>query len=40
MNELTNKPGLALKEKTIEPILENGNGSHALIETKQLPIAK
>ena len=29
-----------LKEKTIEPILENGNGNHALIETKQLPIAK
>ncbi len=27
-------------EKTIEPILENGNGNHALIETKQLPIAK
>ena len=41
MNE--NTQGLALKEKTIEPILENGNGangSHALVPTKNLPVAK
>ncbi len=34
---------LAVKEKTIEPILENGsgaNGNHALVPTKNLPIAK
>ncbi|MGI8640644.1 MAG: ABC1 kinase family protein [Pyrinomonadaceae bacterium] len=35
-----NKPGLALKEKTIELILENGNGSHALLPTKNLSISK
>ncbi len=40
MNELTNKQGLAVKEKTIEPVTENGNGSHALLPTKNLPIAK
>jgi hypothetical protein len=40
MNELTNKQGLALKEKTIEPILANGNGNHALLPTKNLPIAR
>ena len=41
MNE--NTQGLALKEKTIEPVLENGNGahgSHALVATKNLPVAK
>ncbi len=38
-----NKQVLALKEKTIEPILENGNGAndnHALSPTKNLPISK
>ncbi|MDQ3711501.1 MAG: AarF/ABC1/UbiB kinase family protein [Acidobacteriota bacterium] len=35
-----NTSGLIVQEKVIEPILENGNGNHALIETKQLPIAK
>jgi len=43
MNELTNKQGLALQERTIEPVLENGNGkndNHALLPTKNLPIAK
>ncbi len=40
MNELTNKQGLALKEKTIAPVMENGNGSHALQPTKNLPVAK
>jgi predicted unusual protein kinase regulating ubiquinone biosynthesis (AarF/ABC1/UbiB family) len=40
MNELTNKPGLALKEKTIEPILENGNGAAALLPMTNLPISK
>jgi predicted unusual protein kinase regulating ubiquinone biosynthesis (AarF/ABC1/UbiB family) len=39
-----NKSGSAVKEKTIEPILEtDGNGassSHALLPTKNLPIAK
>lgn len=39
MNE--NKQGLMIKEKTIEPIiLENGNGHHELVPTKELPIAK
>ena len=41
MNE--NTQGLALKEKTIEPVLENGNGAngnHALVPTKNLPVAK
>ncbi len=49
MNEKTN--GLAVKEKVIEPILENGsdgvngnatngNSNHALLPTKNLPIAK
>lgn len=32
--------GLAIKEKTIEPIIENGNGHHALTPTKNLPISK
>jgi predicted unusual protein kinase regulating ubiquinone biosynthesis (AarF/ABC1/UbiB family) len=40
MNELTNKQGLALKEKTIEPVTENGNGASALLPTKNLPITK
>jgi hypothetical protein len=43
MSELTNTQGLALKEKTIEPITENGNGassSSALLPTKSLPVAK
>ncbi len=35
-----NKQALALTEKTIEPILENGNGNHALVPTKNLPVAK
>ncbi len=35
-----NTSGLIVQEKVIKPILENGNGNHALIETKQLPIAK
>ncbi len=39
MNE--NKQGLMVKENVIEPILlDNINGHHALIPTKQLPIAK
>ncbi len=40
---LENKQGLMLKEKTIEQLLENGNGAngnHALLPTKNLPIAK
>ncbi|MFN2391757.1 MAG: ABC1 kinase family protein [Pyrinomonadaceae bacterium] len=40
---LENEQGLMLKEKTIEPVLENGNGAngnHALLPTKNLPIAK
>ena len=40
MNELTNKQGLALTEQTIEPILENGNGHHALLPAKNTPISK
>ena len=32
--------GLAVKEKTIEPILENGNGNSVLPEKKQLPVSK
>ena len=38
-----NEQGLVLKEKTIEPIFEDGggtNGNHALLPTKNLPIAK
>ena len=35
-----NKQALALKEKTIEPIVENGNGNHALVPTKNLPVSK
>ncbi|MGI8468699.1 MAG: ABC1 kinase family protein [Pyrinomonadaceae bacterium] len=38
--EIENKNNLALKEKTVEPILENGNGSRALLPTKNLPISK
>ena len=37
MEELSNNQGLALKEKTVEPVLENGDG---LPRTKNLPIAK
>ncbi len=41
MSELTNTQGLALKEKTIEPITENGNGaSSALLPTKNTPVSK
>ena len=32
--------GLVLKEKTIEPVRENGNGQHGLLPTKNLPISK
>lgn len=32
--------GLAIKEKTIAPIIENGNGHHTLTPTKNLPISK
>ncbi len=35
-----NNFGLAVKEKTIEPILENGNGNGALLEAKQSPVSK
>ncbi|MDQ6788769.1 MAG: AarF/ABC1/UbiB kinase family protein [Acidobacteriota bacterium] len=38
-----NNLGLAVKEKTIEPILENGNGAgngNALVESKPLPALK
>lgn len=35
-----NKQDLALLEKTDSPILANGNGNHALLPTKNLPIAK
>jgi len=38
-----NKLGLALKEKTVVPVMENGNGTngnHAFLQTKELPIAK
>ncbi|MGI9056405.1 MAG: ABC1 kinase family protein [Pyrinomonadaceae bacterium] len=41
MNE--NTQGLIVKEKTIEPVLENGNGAngnHALVPTKNLPVSK
>lgn len=31
---------LALAEKVIEPVVENGNGHHALLPTKDLPISK
>lgn len=43
MSELTNKQGVILKEKTIEPISAKGNGSngnHALIPTKEIPVSK
>ena len=32
--------GLAIQEKTITPLPENGNGHHALVPTKNLPISK
>lgn len=35
-----NKQDLALLEKTDSPISANGNGNHALLPTKDLPIAK
>ncbi|MCD9186379.1 MAG: AarF/ABC1/UbiB kinase family protein [Pyrinomonadaceae bacterium] len=35
-----NKQELALLEKTDSPISANGNGNHALLPTKNLPIAK
>lgn len=38
-----NKQGLILKEKTIEPVIENANGENAvraLLPTKNLPISK
>jgi len=35
-----NKQGLILKEKTIEAIPANGNGNHALVQTKELPVSK
>ncbi len=31
---------LALKEKIIEPMPENGNGQHELVPTKKLPVSK
>ncbi len=40
MNELTNTSGLALKEKTVEQISENGSGAAALLPVKNSPIAK
>ena len=40
MNESTNKQGLTLKEKTTEPILENGNGNHALLPARNTPVSK
>jgi predicted unusual protein kinase regulating ubiquinone biosynthesis (AarF/ABC1/UbiB family) len=40
MEELSNKQGLAVKEKIIEPVSENGNGAHDLIRTKNLPVSK
>ncbi|CAN5256910.1 hypothetical protein BH10ACI1_BH10ACI1_22270 [soil metagenome] len=32
--------GLAIKEKVLAPLPENGNGQHTLLPTKNLPIAK
>jgi predicted unusual protein kinase regulating ubiquinone biosynthesis (AarF/ABC1/UbiB family) len=40
MNDLTNEQGIATKEKTIKPVLENGNGKHVLVPAKTLPISK
>lgn len=31
---------LALKERAIEPVVENGNGQHELVPTKKLPVSK
>ncbi len=31
---------LAVKEKVVEPLSENGNGHHALVPTKDLPVSK
>ncbi len=31
---------LALKERVIEPIIENGSGQHELVPTKKLPVSK
>lgn len=38
MNELTNEQGLKVLEKTVEPVLENGNG--APLPQKSLPVSK
>jgi predicted unusual protein kinase regulating ubiquinone biosynthesis (AarF/ABC1/UbiB family) len=40
MNDLTNEQGIAIKEKQVAPILENGNGKHDFVPTKTLPISK
>ncbi|HEY0428931.1 MAG TPA: AarF/ABC1/UbiB kinase family protein [Pyrinomonadaceae bacterium] len=40
MKELSNKQSLALKETTIEPIPENGNGARALSPAKNPPVSK
>lgn len=40
MNDITNKQGLAVLERTIEPVLGNGDGDHPLVATRDLPIAK
>jgi len=40
MNELTNKPGLALKERMIEPILDNKSDSQAFLLTKISSVSK
>jgi predicted unusual protein kinase regulating ubiquinone biosynthesis (AarF/ABC1/UbiB family) len=40
MSEITNEQGLAVKEKTIEPLPPNGNGRHSLAETKNPPVSK
>jgi predicted unusual protein kinase regulating ubiquinone biosynthesis (AarF/ABC1/UbiB family) len=40
MNELTNKPGLIVKESVSSPVASNGNDSHSLIPAKNPPAAK
>lgn len=40
MNDSTNTQGLALQEKIIAPIVENGDGNRALLPAKNLPLAK
>jgi predicted unusual protein kinase regulating ubiquinone biosynthesis (AarF/ABC1/UbiB family) len=40
MSELSNTQGLAVKEKVIEPILENGNGNGALIKPEKPTVSK